>query len=149
VKKRINPILAWFVLGLLSTALTALIAWLITVFSIIPFSEIIVILFAILGFLPGLFAMLGFRVLGFAGLAGILVGILWGFIHAIIFGSLWQYVFVLDFLRVYSIAMIVGCIGQLIVIYSSPRKSKRKERKNNDSEPFSDDTNDSRDYEAW
>jgi membrane-bound ClpP family serine protease len=98
--------------------------------SIVPFSNVVMVAFLILGLLPGILAVFGFRFIGLIGTAGIVVAIIWGFIHCMFVSLPWQYVFLLDFLRIYSVVIVFACVVQLIFIYMIPKKKTEMQKRN-------------------
>lgn len=126
MRKQNNPLIAWLILGLISVVICGLAIWTVEYFFIVPLPNVFFIVFIVLGFFPALCAIFGLRFLGIAGFFGIIIGILWGAIHAIFFGSLWQYVFILDFLRIYSILIVIGCLAQLFLGGVVNKKKKQK-----------------------
>ncbi len=125
MKKPSSPIFAWLILGLISTILCWFVIWLVELFFVVPLPNVVLIIFIVLGFFPALCAIFGLRLLGIIGFFGIVVGILWGLIHATIYGSMWQYVFIFDFIRVYSVFIILGCLVQLFLGGLTGKKKKR------------------------
>ena len=131
MRKRVSSKLLWFILSLVTTIILSLVIWIISMFAIVPFSNLVLIIFAVLGLLPGILAVFGFRFIGLLGTAGIAVAILWGFVHCFFSSVPWQYVFLLDFLKIYSAVMVIACIVQLVFIYLIPKKKTDRNKRYN------------------
>ncbi|HOO96181.1 MAG TPA: hypothetical protein PKV16_00245 [Caldisericia bacterium] len=116
MRKQTRLALAWLIIGLGGAAVAALLGILVNLTTIMPFGSYIVLLLISLGFLPGLFGAFSQRVLGLITLVAIPFSIVWGIVHIMLgYHDIWQYVLVLDFIRIFSIGVIIGCLLQMIL----------------------------------
>lgn len=117
--------ITWLVLGALGAVFWALVCWLLTSLSSAPFSGFIILAFALIGALPGIFGALNARILGLVGFLGLFVAFLWAlfdvvFVHK---GWIWPYFYLMNMARVMLVFIAIGSILQLFFI---PRKKKKR-----------------------
>lgn len=117
--------ITWFVLGAFGAVLWALVCWLLTSLSSAPFSGFIILAFALIGALPGIFGAINARILGLVGFLGLIVAFLWGlfdvvFVHK---GWIWPYFYLMNMARVMLVFIAVGSILQLFFM---PKKKKKR-----------------------
>lgn len=117
--------ITWLVLGALGAVFWALVCWLLTSLSSAPFSGFIILAFALIGALPGIFGAINARILGLVGFLGLFVAFLWGlfdvvFVHK---GWIWPYFYLMNMARVMLVFIAIGSILQLFFM---PRKKKKR-----------------------
>jgi MFS family permease len=122
MKRRLNRLtLAWIAFAVVGAIFCALVALLLSQFLKTIVDCWIIGGFAFAGFLPGLLGAFGLRLAGMLGFAGIVVGLVWGIVDAILKkGLIWPVFVYIDILRILFLAL---AIGLLIQVFVRPKKA--------------------------
>lgn len=117
--------ITWLILGVIGAVFWSLVCWLLTSLSNAPFSGYIILAFALMGALPGIFGAINARILGLAGFLGLFAAFLWGlfdvvFVHK---GWIWPYFYLMNMVQV---MLVFIAIGSLLQLFFLPKKKKKR-----------------------